>query len=188
MLVTQAGGSSRLGCSSSLLCTLLFKLLKTLTCLNHQATRAILLVILLIVLAIVLPYRTALSKLFYILPWQEDNAVFAMTNMIISPDQKQAKCPCQADWKFLTTIYALISYVNTVHKTCEFGLSKNVIGAAITNVGHPGRWFLTAWLLVFTALYTPVQIAQNVNLLKPPSYAGYTASDTPDCFGHRIAL
>ena len=29
----------------------------------------------------------------YHLHWQEDNAVFVMTNMIISPDQKQGTCP-----------------------------------------------------------------------------------------------
>ena len=30
-------------------------------------------------------------------------------------------------------------------------LSKNVVGAAIKNVGHPGRWFLAAWLLIFVS-------------------------------------
>ena len=43
-----------------------------------------------------IPFRMALSYLFIlslILSWQEDNAVFVMTNMIISPDQKQGTCP-----------------------------------------------------------------------------------------------
>lgn len=35
----------------------------------------------------------ALSNSFYWLPWQEDNAVFVMTNMIISPNQNQSTCP-----------------------------------------------------------------------------------------------
>ena len=58
--------------------------------------QAILLVILLIVLAILVPSGWLyLNYFFYHLhvPWQEDNAVFVMTNMIISPDQKQATCP-----------------------------------------------------------------------------------------------
>ena len=97
MWVIQAGGSLRLGCSFSCLhhfVHLRSNCLKN--CLNHQATQAILLVsvILLIVLAILLasgwPY---LNYLFYHFPWQEDNVVFVMTNMIISPDQKQATCP-----------------------------------------------------------------------------------------------
>ena len=93
MWVIQAGGFLQLGCS--FLCLHHFMHLRS-NCLNPQAMQAILLVsvILLIVLAILLasgwPY---LNYLFYHLPWQEDNAVFVMTNMIISPDQKQATCP-----------------------------------------------------------------------------------------------
>ena len=49
--------------------------------------------VLVVVLAILFPSGWRyLNYLIYHLHWQEDDAVFVMTNMIITPDQKQGRC------------------------------------------------------------------------------------------------
>ena len=68
----------------------------------------------------------------------------------------------QVGWKFLIAIYALISCVSTTSKTCP-RVVKICNRGGNKNMGHPGRWFLTALQLCALAF----------KVLKPPSYAGY---------------
>ena len=63
----------------------------------------------------------------------------------------------------LAAIYALISCVNKINKTCHRAVKICNRGGNKKNTSHPGSRFLTASPLCALAF----------KLLKPPSYAGY---------------